>query len=346
MDLTAFGKIEVRGPDAEAFLNRMMANRAPRQAGGIVLSHLLNRKGTIEAEVTCSRFAHNSFYLLFAAFHERRVFDRLLQHVHADEAVEIENLSEAYGCLVLSGPAARRVLCQVTEAPLDNAAFPWLKCREIDVAGVRLRALRVSYVGELGWELHVPMADLARVYDALWAAGQAHDIENFGSLTLNALRLEKGFKGASELTNEVTLPEADVMRFVRLDKGDFIGRDATLASRDGEKPWLCAYLAIEAEDADCHGAEAVLLKGRRVGAVSSGGYGPTLRKSLAFAYLEPACAAPGTALEVMILGTPRPATVLSAPAYDPESLRPRMEDAAKDVTPMADTLLDDRRRAQ
>ena len=242
----------------------MLANRAPRKAGGIVLSHLLNAKGTIEAEVTCARFADDCFYLMFAAFHERRVLDWLTQHAEAGEEIEIENVSERYGCLVLSGPAARKVLRQVTQAPLDNAAFPWLRAQEIDVAGVRLRALRMSYVGELGWELHVPLEDMAQVYGALWDAGEAFGMENFGSLTLNALRLEKGFKGASELTNEVTLPEADVMRFCRLDKGDFLGRDATLESQEGQQPWRCAYLAIEADDADCHGAEAVLLNGRRV----------------------------------------------------------------------------------
>jgi dimethylglycine dehydrogenase len=276
--------------------------------------------------VTCSRFAGDRFYLLFAAFHEGRVLDWLQQHSRPEDAIEIENLSEAYGCLVLSGPAARKILHQVTQAPLDNKAFPWLTAQEIDVAGVHLRALRMSYVGELGWELHVPMAGMTQVYDALWEAGRTHGLVNFGSLTLNALRLEKGFKGASELTNEVTLPEADVMRFVRLDKGDFIGRDATLVSRDAAKPWLCAYLAIEANDADCHGGEAVLQNGRRVGAVSSGGYGPTVERSLAFAYVEPACAQPGTALDVTILGEPRPARVLAEAAYDPESLRPRMED--------------------
>ncbi|MDX1576376.1 MAG: aminomethyltransferase family protein, partial [Kiloniellales bacterium] len=250
--------------------------------------------------------------------------DWLVQYRAEGEAVEIANVSEDYGCLVLSGPKARDVLRQLTQAPLDNEAFPWLTAQEIEVAGCRLRALRMSYVGELGWELHVPMADMARVYDALIEAGQAHGIENFGSYTLNALRLEKGFKGASELTNEVTLPEADVMRFVKLDKGDFIGRDATVASLEGARPWICAYLAVEADGADCLGGESVWSNGARVGAVSSAAYGHWVGQSLAFAYVTPDSATPGQELEVMVLGERRRATVLGEPAYDPASQKPRM----------------------
>ena len=324
MDLTAFAKLDVSGPDAESFLDRMVANRVPRRIGRIVLTHVLNAQGTIEAEVTCSRIADHRFYLLFAAFHERRVMDWLTRHTRADEDVTIENRSEDDGCLVLSGPQAREVLRQVTQAPLDNEAFPWLTAQVIEVAGAPVRALRVSYPGELGWELHVPIDHMAAVYDALWSAGQVHGIDNFGSYALNAMRLEKGFKGASELTTEVTLPEADVMRFVKLDKGDFIGRDATLRSREEAAPrWRCVYLSIDAADADCSGSEAVFTNGRLVGAVSSGAYGHAVGQSLAFAYVAPDVATPGTDLEVAILGERRPARVLDGPAYDPDNERPR-----------------------
>ena len=325
MDLSAFGKIDVSGPGAESFIDRMIANRAPRKSGGIVLSHILNRAGTIEAEVTVARLSEERFYFMFAAFSEQKVFDWLTQHLGADEQVSVENVSERFGCLVLSGPDARKVLRQVTQAPLDNAAFPWLKAREIKVAGASVRALRVSYVGELGWELHVPIAELSRVYDALWDAGREFGIENFGSYALNALRLEKGFKGASELTNEVTLPEADVMRFVKLEKGDFIGREATEKSLGSDLPWICVNLEIDAEDADPIGSETVFRNGRRVGQISSGGYGHFVQKCLAFAYVTPDCSRAGTDLEVMVLGERRPARVLAEPAYDPESERPRSD---------------------
>ncbi|GAB5469592.1 MAG: FAD-dependent oxidoreductase [Rhodospirillales bacterium] len=323
MDVTAFAKIEVSGRDAQAFLDGLVANRVPRKVGRMVLTHLLNAKGTIECEVTLVRIAEGRFYLVTAAFFELRLLDWLTRHRGAAK-VEIANRSEDVGVLALQGPQARAVLRATTQSALENEAFPWLTCQEIEVAGVALRALRVSYSGELGWELHVPMAGMGAVYDALWQAGQEHGIANYGSFAMNALRLEKMFKGAGELTNEVTLPEADVMRFVKLDKpGGFIGREATAASAAGALPWICAYLEIEAEDADCQGSEAVYANGSRVGAVSSGGYGHSVGKSLAFAYLKPDLARPGTALEVLVLGERRPAKVLGQPAYDPDSLRPR-----------------------
>jgi dimethylglycine dehydrogenase len=185
--------------------------------------------------------------------------------------------------------------------------------------------LRVSYVGELGWELHVPMNHMASVYEAIWEAGQAYGLENFGSYALNAMRLEKGFKGASELTTEVTLPEADVMRFAKVDKGPFVGRAATVRSLEQPLPWQCVYLQIDAADADCLGGETVFCGGSRVGAVSSGGFGHWVGKSLAFAYVDPQFAAPGTTLEIMVLGESRPARVLPEPAYDPASHKPRTD---------------------
>jgi len=260
-----------------------------------------------------------------AAFSQVKVRDWLRHHRRAEEAVEVEDLSDRYGCLVLAGRRSRDVLRQLTQAPLDNDAFPWLRAREIEVAGAPLRALRVSYVGELGWELHLPMADMPRVYEALQEAGAPYGIEDFGSYALNALRLEKGFKGASELTNEVTLPEADVMRFVKLDKGDFIGRAQTMESEEGTLPWLCVYLEVDCADADPLGGETVFRDGRPVGQVSSGGYGHCVKKSLAFAYVTPESAAPGTELEVAILDERRAARVLAEPAYDPLSERPRTD---------------------
>jgi dimethylglycine dehydrogenase len=323
MDLSAFGKLDVSGADAETFLDRLIANRVPRRVGGIVLTHLLNERGTIEAEITCARLDDEHFYLMFAAFHERRVLDWLNRHREPNEWVSTNVVSEDFGCLVLSGPRSRDVLRQVTRAPLGNGAFPWLRAQTIDVAGVGVRALRMSYVGELGWELHVPMAEMGAVYDALWQTGEGHGIGNFGSYALNSMRLEKGFKGASELTNEVTLPEADVMRFVKLEKGDFVGRARTIESLEGPLPWVCAYLEIDTEIADCNGSEAVLADRRVIGAVSSGAYGHCVEKSLAFAYIDPEFAAPGTELQVMILGEPLPARVLAEAVYDPKNERPR-----------------------
>ncbi|MEM6305700.1 MAG: glycine cleavage T C-terminal barrel domain-containing protein, partial [Pseudomonadota bacterium] len=235
-------------------------------------------------------------------------------------------LSSDWSALSLNGPRARDVLSACIDARLDNASFRWLSAQEITVAGQRIWAFRMSYAGELGWEFHMPNAACLDVYKALWAAGEAHGIADYGSFAMNVMRMEKGFKGAGELTNEVTLPEADVMRFVRTDK-EFLGKTKTLEKAD-ELPWICAYLEIVPDGVeDGHGGEAVILEGTVVGSTASVAYGHSVGKILAFAYVKPHAATPGTALEVVIAGQPRAARVLAEPAYDPTSLLPRTDAA-------------------
>ncbi|MEL6887123.1 MAG: FAD-dependent oxidoreductase, partial [Pseudomonadota bacterium] len=321
MDVTAFSKVLVEGPDAHALLDRLTANHMPQKDGSISLTHMLNRAGRIELETTVVRMAADRFYLVCAAFFEQRVLDHLAQQRGAED-VTITALSADWAALSLNGPHARDVLGACTDADLGNAGFRWLSAQQITVAGHTVWALRMSYAGELGWELHMPNAACVDVYTALWAAGEPYGIADYGSFAMNAMRMEKGFKGAGELTNEVTLAEADVLRFARTDK-DYLGRDPTLNS---DLRWLCAYLEITPDGiADGHGGEAVMLDGRVVGATASVAYGPTVGKTLSFAYVTPQAAVPGTALEVVIHGTARPARVLSEPAYDPQSLLPRTD---------------------
>ena len=329
IDVTAFTKVEVAGPDAYALLDRLTANRMPQKVGSITLTHMLNRRGRIELETTIVRLAEDRFYLVCAAFFEQRLLDHLAAELRG-ETVTVTPRSESWSALALNGPRARDVLAACTDADLSNAGFRWLSAQEITVAGHCLWALRVSYAGELGWELHMPNAACRDVYAALWTAGEAHGIADYGSFAMNVLRMEKGFKGAGELTNEVTLAEADVLRFARRDK-DYLGRDQTL---NEDLPWVCAYLEIAPDGrADGHGGEAVLLNGKVVGSTASVAYGPTVGKILAFAYVKPEAATPGTALDVIIHGIPRAARVLGAPAYDPESLLPRTDaQAAKLVS--------------
>lgn len=325
MDVTTFAKVLVEGPGAAALLDRLTANRLPRKDGAIALTHMLNRSGRIELETTILRMAKDRYYLVCAAFFEQRLVDHLTQHRGAEE-VRIRAVSAEWSALALNGPRAREVLFAVTDAALDNASFRWLSAQEISVAGHRLWALRMSYAGELGWELHMPNGACADVYAALSAAGAPFDMVDYGSFAMNVMRMEKGFKGAGELTNEVTLPEADVMRFARTDKA-YLGKEATLAVTEPEAlRWVCAYLAIEPDgDTDGHGGEAVLLGDELVGSTASVAYGHSVGEILAFAYVQPRAAAPGTALTVMIAGAPRKARVLSEPAYDPQSLLPRVD---------------------
>lgn len=329
MDITAFTKVEISGPDAETMLSRLVANKVPQKIGGITLTHLLNQRGRIEIEVTVVKLAEDSFYLVCAAFFEQRLIDHIAREADAGN-YEVINRSTGWAALALQGPQSRAVLAETTDAALDNGSFRWLSAQRITVAGNVVWAMRMSYAGELGWELHGPAETMLAVYDALWDAGKAHGITDYGSFAMNVLRMEKGFKGAGELTNEVTLPEADVMRFVKMDKGDFVGRAATAASIDqaasGDMPWVCAYLAIDADgEMDGHGGEAVMLDGVVVGSTASVAYGHTVGKILAFAYIKPHAAMPGTELEIVVMNAKRHAIVLGEPAYDPENLRPRQD---------------------
>ncbi len=330
MDISAFTKVEVTGPGAEALLDRLVANRLPQKPGGIVLTHMLNRRGRIELETTVVKLEDGRYYLVCAAFFEQRLLDHLEQN-RAGEDAEIILRSNDWAALALNGPKSREVLGACTDADLTNASFRWLTAQQIDVAGHPLWAFRMSYAGELGWELHIPRDSALAVYDALWTAGAAHGIADYGSFAMNAMRMEKAFKGAGELTNEVTLPEADVMRFARLDK-DYLGagptRESARQAEAGTMPWVCAYLEIEPDGVeDGHGGEAVLLEGRVVGSTASVAYGHTVGKILAFAYIKPHANVPGNEVEVVIAGTPRKGRILGAPAYDPQSLLPRMDAA-------------------
>jgi len=321
MDVAAFTKVEVSGPEAYALLDRLTANRMPQKIGSINLTHMLNRRGRIELETTIVRMDEDRFYLVCAAFFEQRLLDHLARH-RANDVVAIKALSSDWSALSLNGPRSRDVLEPCTDADLSNAGFRWLSAQDITVAGHAVWACRMSYAGELGWELHMPNAVCLDVYNALWQAGEAHGIADYGSFAMNVMRMEKGFKGAGELTNEVTLAEAGVLRFARTDK-DYLGRNKTLNS---DLPWVCAYLEIEPDgDVDGHGGEAVLLNGTLVGSTASVAYGPTVGKILAFAYIKPEAAKAGTALEVVIHGSPRAARVLGEPAYDPQSLKPRQD---------------------
>ncbi|MFK7938668.1 MAG: FAD-dependent oxidoreductase [Roseovarius sp.] len=322
MDISAFTKVEVSGPDAASLLDRLTANRLPQTSGGIALTHMLNRRGRIELETTVVKMSTDCYYLVCAAFFEQRLLDHLAQH-QGDDNATVTLRSNDWAALTLNGPNARKVLARCTDADLSNTGFRWLSAQEITIAGHTVWAFRMSYAGELGWEFHMPREAALPVYDALWAAGQAHGITDYGSFAMNALRMEKMFKGAGELTNEVTLAEADVTRFARTDK-EYLGRDKTLNT---DLPWVCAYMEIEPDGVeDGHGGEAVLLDGAVVGSTASVAYGHTVGKILAFAYVKPHANVAGTDIEVIIAGKPRHGRILDKPAYDPSSLRPRTED--------------------
>lgn len=324
LDLSGFAKYDISGPDAEGFLNRLCANRMPTKIGGIVLAHILSVNGRILGEVTITRFADDHYYLLSAAGAELRDLDHLMQGCLGSEDVTIRNVTDDRGVLVLAGPKSRDILATLTDADLSNESFRWLTGQKIDVAGVALRALRVNYVGELGWELHPAMEDLPTLYDAIWQAGRPHGIADFGLYAVNSLRIEKGYRGwGAELTNEVTMTDADMGRFLKLDKDDFTGKAATLAQNNDERTLQLVYFEVEADDSDVRGNEPIFSGETVVGLTTSGAYGHFTKKSLGFGYLPPAMSAPGTQLQIGLLGERREATVLKDPAHDAANERLR-----------------------
>lgn len=317
MDLSSFAKFDVTGPGAEALLDRLTANRLPRKQGGIGLTQVLSDNGRILGEWTITRLGPDRFYILTGAGAEGQARDDLVSAAGPD--VVVTNVTDAFGMLVVAGPRAREVLSGLTDADLSNTAFRWLSAQEITLDGIPVRALRVTYVGELGWEIHAPMAELARLYAAIRAAGEAHGIADFGAQAVNALRMEKGYRGyGAELTNEITLIEADCTRFYAPDKGDFRGRAATEAVRARGIVTRLVYGEVAATDCDIHGGEAVMRGDRVVGVCTSGAFGHATGKSLAFAYVEPEAS---EGLEVVILGERRRLTLLAEPAWDPTNAR-------------------------
>ena len=317
MDLSSFAKFDVTGSGAEALLDRLTANRLPKKSDGIGLTQVLSDKGRILGEWTITRLGLDRFYLLTGAGAEEQTRDHLA--FAAGSEVTISNVTDSVGMLVVAGPKSRAVLQGLTDANLSNAAFRWLSAQEITLASIPVRALRVTYVGELGWEIHAPMADLARLYTAIWAAGQPQGIADFGGQAVNSLRMEKGYRGyGSELTNEITLIEADCTRFYAPDKGEFRGRDATKAVQAAGVMTTLVYGEVAATDCDIWGGEAVMQGDRVVGVCTSGGFGHATGKSLTFAFVSHEA---HKDLEVVILGERRALTLLDAPAWDPANAR-------------------------
>ena len=323
-DLTAFTKLEVTGRDAAALLDRLAANRLPARPGGIRLAHLLTTLGGIEGEVTITRLGDDRFYLNSSIMAEQHDQDWLRHHVLPGEQVTVTDLTNQTGILAVTGPRSRELLRQLTGADLTTPGFPWLTGQEIEVAGVSCLALRVSYVGELGWELHHRIEEMPGLYAAIWEAGKGLGLTDFGAYAMNVMRIEKAYKAHGfELTTEITPVEADIERFVDYRK-DFQGKAATLERRNGELAWVLVYGEMEAVDADCRGNEPVYGEGNMMGLTTSGAYGYSVGKSLFFAYVHPDYRTPGSEFEIRVMEERRRARVLSGPAWDPRSERLRV----------------------
>jgi dimethylglycine dehydrogenase len=323
IDLTPFTKHEVRGPGAEAWLDHLVANKVPAKTGRMGLTHALTSRGGIRSEFTITKLGDEHYYVVSAGAAERYDADYLERELPADGSVRLDNITPTRGCFVLAGPRSREVLAKLTDAPLDNAAFPWLTAQTIEVAlAPDVYALRVNFVGALGWELHFPIEYAHGLFDAIFAAGKEFGIGMVGMRAMESLRLEKSYRmWGTDLTRDYTPLEAGLERFVRMSKPDFIGKAALERQLAAGVPHR--FITVEVHDvvdADPLGNEPLFDKsGVMIGRATAGGYGHVLGKSLAIGYVKPACAAIGTELAIEILGERKRATVVTESPFDPEN---------------------------
>lgn len=324
LDLTGFSKFEVSGPGAEAFLDRLVANRLPKKVGRTMLAHALTRKGGVASEFTITRLAEDRFYVISAANAHRHDWDLLNRNAPTDGSVRLDDLTVTNGVLVVAGPKSRELMQKVTDTDMSNKSFPWLSGQQIQIGTAPCLALRVNFVGELGWELHHPLVYQNTIFDLLWEAGKEFDMRPFGIRAMDSLRIEKSYKyWRADLTTEYNAWEAGLERFVHLNKGEFVGREALVRQQqEGVKRRLIT-LECQVKDADPWGNEPVYAGDRMVGRATTGAYGHTLKKSYALAYLDSAHAEPGTKLEIVILGERLPCVVVPDSPWDPENERLR-----------------------
>jgi dimethylglycine dehydrogenase len=320
-DMSPFAKAIVSGRGAETWLDSILANRIPKKIGRVGLCHLLTARGGVRSEFTVFRTGQESFYLVSAGALERHDHDVLRKLLPPDGSVRFAPVTTQYGVLVLAGPNARNLLAKVTDADLSNEAFPWLSGRKMSVGAVDTYALRVNFVGELGYELHHPIDTQNALFDCLWDAGREFGIKPFGIRAMLSLAVEKSYRLVGrELSIEYSAYESGLDRFVHPNKGPFLGRDALVEWR--ERGASNAFVTLEVHDvtdADARGSEPVLKDGKLVGRCTQGTYGWRVEKSLALAMIRPDLAAPGTELDVSILGKTHRATVIAESPYDPDN---------------------------
>jgi glycine cleavage system aminomethyltransferase T len=320
-NLSALAVIEVSGPGALGYLNWLAANQIDRPANRVVYTSLVNPRGGIVADLTVVRRGPDRFWMITGGGllpHDRAWVER---HAPADGSVTIADLSSAFATIGLWGPKAREVLARVAEEEVSNAVFPYYTARALTVDTAPVYALRISYAGELGWELYTPAEYGLRLWDALWAAGQEHRVIVAGGGAFDSLRLEKGYRlWGSDIHTDYNPYEAGIGWAVRLDKGEFLGREALARAKEAGVTRKLCCLTLEDPGA-LLGKEPILHSGAPVGYVTSANFGYSVGKMIAYGYLPIALAAPGTALEVEYFGERRRAVVAEEPLFDPNMAR-------------------------
>jgi 4-methylaminobutanoate oxidase (formaldehyde-forming) len=318
-DETSFAKIEISGDGAPDFLESLSDNRVARDVGAITYTQMLNERGGIECDFTVTRLADDRFRIVTGTAFGQHDLAWIRSHAPENGSVTVEDVTSKYACLGIWGPRARDIVGSTTT---DDLSFPYMRAGQVSIGPVPCLALRVTYVGELGWELYCPMELGLRLWDELWEAGRDHGLVAGGYKAIDSLRLEKGYRvWGRDITPEETPYDAGLSFAVKLDKGDFVGRDALLGRQDPERQLCCVVLADSRSVA--LGSEPVRVDGEIAGRVTSGGYGYTVARSIAYAYLPVGQAVPGQPVDVELFGEWIPGEVAQEPLFDPRGERIR-----------------------
>jgi len=323
MDHGGFTKYEVSGPGAQAFLEQVLCGTVPK-IGRVKLSYMLTPKGMMWSETTVARLGEDRYLLCGPTLAVDRDFDWLSAHLPDDGSVTLRMGSDRDGALMIMGPKSRELLSRVTDADLSKDVMPWMSVAELSVAGAEVAAMRVSYVGELGWELHMASADLLKVYKAIHAVGSDLGLVDFGSYALNAMRVEKGYHGwGADFGTEYTMFDAGLAGFANLKKPDFIGKASVEAQAGKPSAWQYVGFIVDSADADPMPSDPILLDGKVAGYVTSATEGFRIGKRIALGYVEGGLAEQGKEFVIEVLGESCRAVVAPMPFYDPENFRLR-----------------------
>uniref|UniRef100_A0AAQ5ZLL5 Dimethylglycine dehydrogenase, mitochondrial n=1 Tax=Amphiprion ocellaris TaxID=80972 RepID=A0AAQ5ZLL5_AMPOC len=331
IDLTPFGKFIVKGKDSHKLLDRLFANTMPK-VGLTNISHMLTPNGRVYAEVTITQLEPGKFLLITGSgseLHDLRWIER--EAVEGRYDVDISNVTDDIGVLGIAGPDSRKVLQKLTNEDMSDAGFKFLHCKSIELAGVTVRAIRISYTGELGWELYIDQKNMAAVHQAIMAAGKDEGIDNFGTYAMNSLRLEKGFRGwGAEMNCDTNPLEAGLDYFIKLNKpADFIGKAALQEIKAKGLKRKLSYISLDTDDIDPEGNETIWHNGKVVGNTTSGAYSYSSQQSLAFAYLPLELCSVGQKVEVELLARKYQAMVIQEPLVLTEPTRTRLQKKAK-----------------
>ena len=287
IDQSSFSKFEIKGPGALEFLNRLAANNIEKPVGNVTYTQLCNERGGIECDITVSRISEDRFFIITGTAFGVHDFTWIKKHLPKDGSVSLRDVTTSYSMINLCGPNSRKLLKKVTKDDVSNENFKFGQCQYIIVGYTPVLALRVTYVGELGYELYLPPEYAAHTYELLWEEGQDLGVTNAGYRAIESLRLEKGYcYWSTELTPDYTPYDAGLGFCVALDKEDFIGREALVRIKnEGPRLKLCCFTFETDKPMLLRGGETIYHEGEVLGVVTSGGYGHTIRKTVAFGYL-------------------------------------------------------------